>query len=79
MTSHEVFENVVATFIDVASIMVAYTVGIHQYGLGVGLAYAAFDALVVVWLRKPISQLVRHAISIRGDNSKIRDAYVADP
>lgn len=78
MSSHEVFENTVATFVDVASIMVAYTVGIHQFNFLVGLAYACFDALMVVWMRKPLSRLIRHVLSVRRDPSQVSDVYVAD-
>jgi hypothetical protein len=78
ISSHEVFENTVATFVDIASIMVAYTVGIHQVNFLVGVAYAFFDALVVVWMRKPLSRLVRHVFTIRGSRSSIENAYVAD-
>jgi len=76
--SHEAFENTVATFVDVASIMVAYTVGIHQFNFLVGMAYAFFDALVVVWMRKPLSRLVRNVLAIRGGRSIPRDVYLAD-
>ena len=77
-TNHEVFENVVATIVDVGSIMVAYTVGIHQYNFLVGIGYAIFDAILVVWMRKPLSHLVRQVLAIRADKSRIRDAYIAD-
>jgi hypothetical protein len=75
---HEAFENVVATFVDVASIMVAYVVGIHQFNFFFGLAYAIFDAILVVWMRKPLTRLVRNVLAIRGGRTQIRDAYVAD-
>ena len=76
--NHEAFENVVATFVDVASIMVAYVVGVHQLNFIVGLGYAFFDAVLVVWMRKPLTRLVRNVISIRGRHSSQRDVYVAD-
>jgi hypothetical protein len=78
ISSHEAFENTVATFVDIASIMVAYTVGIHQVNFLVGVAYACFDALVVVWMRKPLSRLVRHVLDIRGGRSSIENTYIAD-
>lgn len=59
------FENVVATFVDVGSIMVAYTVGIHQFNIFVGLAYGCLDAILVVWMRKPLSRAVRHVLDLR--------------
>ena len=60
------FENTVATFVDVASMMLAYVVGIHQFNFFFGLAYAFFDALIVVWMRKPLSRLVRNALGVLG-------------
>jgi hypothetical protein len=75
---HEAFENVVATFVDVASIMVAYVVGIHQFNFLVGLAYAIFDAILVVWMRKPLTRLVRNVLAMKGGRSHVRDFYVAD-
>lgn len=68
----------VATSVDIASIMVAYTVGIHQFNFLLGLAYAFFDALIVVWMRKPLSRLIRSALAIRGGRSIPKDVYVAD-
>jgi hypothetical protein len=62
-SSHEAFDNTVATSVDVPSIMVAYAVGIHRFNFLVGLAYAFFDALVVVWMRKPLSGFVRHVVT----------------
>jgi hypothetical protein len=44
----------------------------------VGLAYAFFDAIIVVWMRKPITRLVRNVLAIRGSRSPTRDFYVAD-
>ena len=63
---------------DIASIMVAYAVGIHQFNFLVGLAYALFDALLVVWMRKPLSRMVRHVLAIRAGRMNLRDVYVAD-
>lgn len=77
MSNHEVFENTVATFVDIGSIMVAYTVGIHQFNFFLGLAYALFDAIIVVWMRKPLSQGVRYLMTGKG-RSSVKDAYVAD-
>ena len=64
------FENVIATFVDVGSIMVAYTVGIHQFNIFVGLAYGCLDALLVVWMRKPFSRAVRHVLDLRKPRAK---------
>jgi len=64
--------------VDVASIMVAYFVGMNQINFMVGLAYAFFDAILVVWMRKPLTRLVRNVLTIRGGRSQTRDFYVAD-
>jgi len=64
--------------VDVASIMVAYFVGIHQVNFVVGLAYAVFDAVLVVWMRKPLTRLVRNVLAIRGGQTRLRDVYLAD-
>jgi len=58
--------------------MVAYVVGIHQFNFFVGLAYAFFDAILVVWMRKPLTRLVRNVFAIRGGRASPRDKYVAD-
>ena len=49
----------VASVVDVTSVMVAYTIGITQSSILLGLAYAIFDAIIVVWMRKPLSRLIR--------------------
>ena len=49
---------------DVASIMIAYTIGITQSSILLGLAYGIFDAIIVVWMRKPISKAIRKVIRI---------------
>ena len=76
--NHEVFENMVATIVDVTSIMVAYTIGITQSSILLGLAYACFDALLVVWMRKPISRLVARVARVGVGRSHPSDTYVAD-
>ena len=58
--------------------MVAHTVGIHQFNFFLDLAYAFFDALIVVWMRKPLSQPVRNVVEIRSGRSSPRDVYVAE-
>jgi len=55
--------------VDVTSVMVAYTIGISQSSVFLGLAYAVFDAIVVVWMRKPLSRLVRRALAIGHDKA----------
>jgi len=78
MNNHEVFENVVASVVDVASIMVAYTIGISQSSFLLGIAYAIFDAIIVVWLRKPLSRVVSSLMALSGRRTEMRDMYVAD-
>jgi hypothetical protein len=79
MTSNrEVFENVVATFVDLGSIMVAYTIGMHQSSFILGLVYGMFDALIVVWMRKPLARVMSSAFQFRGRRLLKSDVYVAD-
>ena len=78
ISNHEVFENAVASVVDVASVMVAYTIGIQQSNFLLGLAYALFDAVIVVWMRKPLSRLIRSVFAIGSGRPKPSDAYVAD-
>jgi hypothetical protein len=47
------------------SIMVAYTIGVTQSNIFLGFGYAVFDAIMVVWLRKPISHAVRRVLAFR--------------
>jgi len=54
-------ENIVASFIDVGSIFIAYQIGISQMGLLTGLVYGVFDAWIVVWQRERISNYVQSA------------------
>ena len=58
--------------------MVAYTIGITQSSILLGFAYGIFDAIIVVWMRKPLSRLIRSLISVRGSRASIKDVYVAD-
>jgi len=78
MNNHEVFENAVASVVDVASIMVAYTIGISQSSFLLGLAYAVFDAIIVVWLRKPLAGVIRSVVALSGRRTDPRDMYIAD-
>jgi len=63
-SSQELAENSVATLIDFASILVAYNLGVLQLGVAVGLAYAVFDAYVVIWMRRRITGLVRRLVRL---------------
>ncbi len=71
-SSKEVHENLVASFVDVTSIFIAYTIGIHQLGFEFGFAYALFDAWVVIWMRKPITRFVKRVLTVGNKN---RDGY----
>jgi hypothetical protein len=51
-------ENIVASFVDVGSIFIAYQIGVSQLGLAAGLAYGIFDAWLVVWQRERISNFI---------------------
>lgn len=63
---------------DVTSVMVAYTIGITQSSVLLGLAYGIFDAIIVVWMRKPLSQLVRRMVRLGMGRVIPSDRYVAD-
>ena len=63
-SSQELAENSVATFIDFASILVAYNLRVLQLGVAVGLAYAVFDAYIVIWMRRRITGLVRRLVRL---------------
>ncbi len=51
-------ENIVASLVDVASIFVAFNLGMHQMGQWVGLSYGAADAWVVIWQRQRITRWI---------------------
>jgi hypothetical protein len=79
ISNHELFENAVASVVDVMSVMIAYTIGIQQSNFLLGVAYALFDAFIVVWMRKPISRGIRVVFVRLSGHSRISDAYVAEP
>jgi len=79
LSNHELFENAVASVVDVASIMVAYTIGVQQSNFLLGVGYALFDALLVVWMRKPISRVVQVSFARLRGQPRIRDAYLYEP
>lgn len=64
-TDPDIFENAVASLVDVSSILFAYQIGVENFSILFGLMYAAFDAFLVVWMRKPIYRFVRWANPIR--------------
>ena len=78
LNSRDTFENVIATVVDIASIMVAYAIGIHQSNFILGLFYGMFDALVVVWMRKPLAKAMKSAFKLRDAHPWKRDVYVSD-
>ena len=55
----EIFENAIASIVDMTSILFAYNIGMSGFGLGVGVIYAMFDAFIVIWMRKPISRFAK--------------------
>lgn len=67
-------ENLVATTVDVASILFAYNIGVHQFGWEFGLGYAAFDAYVVIWEKKRLTSMLGWISSfIRGKPTEFED------
>lgn len=63
---------------DVTSVMVAYTIGITQANILLGIGYAIFDAIIVVWMRKPITRLVRRVARFGPKQVIPADAYVGE-
>ena len=78
ISNHELFENTIASVVDVISVMVAYSIGIQQSNFLLGVAYALFDALIVVWMRKPISRFIRGAFLFLRGRSSAKDVLVAN-
>ena len=64
LSSQELLENGIATFIDVSSIMVAYSIGMHESSLPLGIAYGFVDAFVVIWMRKRFARAARRLASL---------------
>ena len=52
-------DNLIASFVDVASIVFAYKLGVSQLGIAAGLGYGVFDAWIVIWQRDRIANGVR--------------------
>lgn len=77
MSSREVFENSVASIVDVASIMLAYRIGIQQSSIEMGFAYGIFDAIIVVWMRRPISRAIHRIFTFGRARQALPDAYQA--
>ena len=53
-------DNIIASIVDVASIVFAYKLGVSQLGLAAGLGYGVFDAWIVIWQRDRIASGVRN-------------------
>jgi hypothetical protein len=49
--------------VDIASILVAYRIGLAQLGPIAGMGYGVFDAWVVVWQRRRIAAALHAAVS----------------
>lgn len=58
----DVAENLVATVVDFGSTLVSYRLGVAQMGVGLGVAYAALSALVVIWMRGPMTAALRRLL-----------------
>ena len=59
-------ENLVASVVDVASMFVAYRLGVDQLGPWAGIGYGIFDAWIVIWQRERISLAIhKTAVAIR--------------
>ena len=60
-------ENIVASVVDVGSILLAFNLGLHQMDQWIGLAYGATDAWVVIWQRQRITRWIsRLGQTLRG-------------
>lgn len=66
--SNEFQENLVASVVDVGSILFAFSLGLHQFGFQVGLGYALFDAWVVIWQKKNITKFVKSFLRLRHES-----------
>jgi len=73
----DTYENVIATFVDVGSIMVAYTLGFRQMSIELGVLYALFDAWIVIWMRKPIASAIGKIFTFR-EKSRYQTVFTAD-
>lgn len=68
----------VASVVDVTSVMVAYTIGITQANIFLGIGYAVFDAIIVVWMRKPITRFVRRVAGFGPKRLPPADVFVVE-
>ncbi len=65
-------DNIIASVVDVASIVFAYRLGVSQLGIAAGLGYGLFDAWIVIWQRDRIANGVRTFSSRVKDHSSFR-------
>ena len=61
--NQETAENIVATTIDLASIIFAYSLGVGQFGVTAAIGYAMFDAYIVIWQRKRFTNWIHQVIT----------------
>jgi hypothetical protein len=64
--------------VDVTSVMVAYTIGITQANIFLGVGYAIFDAIIVVWMRKPLTRLISKVARLGPRKLPPTDAFVVE-
>jgi hypothetical protein len=57
----ETHDKIVASFVDVSSICLAYSLGVSHFGMWEGLGYGLFDAWIVIWQRDRISNFIYRA------------------
>ena len=65
-------DNIIASFVDVGSIFLAYQIGVSQLGIVAGIAYGLFDAWLVVWQRERISNFIHLASNFLRQNTPMR-------
>ncbi|MDA4131408.1 MAG: hypothetical protein OK457_11610 [Thaumarchaeota archaeon] len=64
-------DNIIASIVDVASIVFAYKLGMSQLGIAAGLGYGVFDAWIVIWQRERIASGLRNV----GDRLKMLPTF----
>jgi hypothetical protein len=62
----ETQDKLVASFVDIGSILLAYQIGMSQLGMWAGLCYGMFDAWIVIWQKDRIAGAIhRTGITLR--------------
>jgi hypothetical protein len=70
-------ENLVASGVDIGSIIFAYSLGVHNLNILFGLGYAAFDAWIVIWQRGRLTRWMGSAYShARGVSNPVTSKYL---